>query len=202
MTLICKVFQAFYINQSVDLIGDTSNISDDLRQHLARYSSLRYKAMIIRDMGAKGMIVVSGPNSKVKNELITPSLDASNSKSSLAVISITDKLADYILSFSSLEKSLKKLQTNLDLGKQQMGFSIPINISSEIEIIKETKKGFNVIGTLTNDNIPKNKPKIIIGGHLDHLGIGKTSASLSKNENTIILCLGSLYLAGEILSLN
>ena len=42
-----------------------------------------------------------------------------------------------------------------------MGFSIPINISSEIEIIKETKKGFNVIGTLTNDNIPKNKPETI-----------------------------------------
>ncbi|MAI88533.1 MAG: peptidase M28 [Candidatus Marinimicrobia bacterium] len=177
------------------------NISDNLRQHLARYSSLRYKAMIIRDMGAKGMIVVSGPNSKVKNELIPPSLDASNSKSSLAVISITDKLANYILSFSSRDNSLKKLQTNLDLGKQQMGFSIPINISSEIEIIKETKKGFNVIGTLTNDNIPKNKPKIIIGGHLDHLGIGKTSASLSKNENKDIIHYGADDNASGIASL-
>ena len=33
-------------------------------------------------------------------------------------------------------------------------------------------------------------------------GIEESIRSLSKNENTIILCVGSLYLAGEILSLN
>ncbi len=33
-------------------------------------------------------------------------------------------------------------------------------------------------------------------------GIEESIKSLSKNENTIILCVGSLYLAGEILSLN
>ena len=32
--------------------------------------------------------------------------------------------------------------------------------------------------------------------------IQESIRSLSKNENTIILCIGSLYLAGEILSLN
>ena len=177
------------------------NISDEFRQHLSRYSSLRYKAMIIRDMGAKGMIVVSGPNSKVKNELIAPSLDASNSKSSLAVFSITDKLADHILSFSKQKKNLKILQSDLDLGNLQMGFSIPVDINTEIEIIKDKNEGYNVIGTLTNDNIPKNKPKIIIGGHLDHLGIGKTSASLSKNENKNIIHYGADDNASGIASL-
>ena len=177
------------------------NISDEFRQHLSRYSSLRYKAMIIRDMGAKGMIVVSGPNSKVKNELIAPSLDASNSKSSLAVVSITDKLADHILSFSKQKKNLKILQSDLDLGNLQMGFSISVDINTEIEIIKDKNEGYNVIGTLTNDNIPKNKPKIIIGGHLDHLGIGKTSASLSKSENKNIIHYGADDNASGIASL-
>ena len=162
------------------------NISDEFRQILSRYSSLRYKAMIIRDMGAKGMIVVSGPNSKVKNELIAPSLDASNSKSSLAVFSITDKLADHILSFSKQKKNLKILQSDLDLGNLQMGFSIPVDINTEIEIIKDKNEGYNVIGTLTNDNIPKNKPKIIIGGHLDYLGIEKLRHYQKvKNKNII-----------------
>ena len=32
--------------------------------------------------------------------------------------------------------------------------------------------------------------------------IKESIKSLSKNENTIILCVGSLYLAGEILRLN
>ena len=53
----------------------------------------------------------------------------------------------------------------------------------------------------TGYNIPKNKPKIIIGGHLDHLGIGKTSASLSKNENKDIIHYGADDNASGIASL-
>ncbi|MCB0340228.1 MAG: PD40 domain-containing protein, partial [Bdellovibrionales bacterium] len=45
------------------------NISPKWRQHLSRYSSLRYKVMIARDLGAKGLLIVSGPASKVKEDL-------------------------------------------------------------------------------------------------------------------------------------
>ena len=44
-------------------------ISPEHRQHLSRYSSLRYKAMTLRDKGAAGMIVISGPQSGVKEQL-------------------------------------------------------------------------------------------------------------------------------------
>ncbi len=38
-----------------------AGVSAERRQHLARYSSLRYKAMAARDRGAVGLIIVSGP---------------------------------------------------------------------------------------------------------------------------------------------
>ena len=38
------------------------DISPERRQHLARHSSLRFKAMLARDKEAHGLILVSGPN--------------------------------------------------------------------------------------------------------------------------------------------
>ncbi len=59
-----------------------SEVTPERRQHLARYSSLRYKAMAARDRGAVGMIVVSGPTSKVRKPLVPLQLDGALSGTS------------------------------------------------------------------------------------------------------------------------
>ncbi|RPJ86048.1 MAG: peptidase M28, partial [Acidobacteria bacterium] len=46
------------------------DVGPDVRQHLSRFSNLRYKAMAAREKGALGLIVTSGPRSKVKEQLI------------------------------------------------------------------------------------------------------------------------------------
>ncbi|MCY2996638.1 MAG: peptidase M28, partial [Planctomycetota bacterium] len=70
-----------------------SDVTPERRQHLARYSSLRYKAMVARDRGAKGLIVVSGPKSGVRQQLVPLQNDGSLSGTSIAAMSITDALA-------------------------------------------------------------------------------------------------------------
>ena len=60
-------------------------ISQEFRQHLNRYASLRRKAMLARDHGARGLIVVSGPNAKVKNQLVSLSFDASLAGETLGI---------------------------------------------------------------------------------------------------------------------
>src|SRR5262245_26604016 len=70
------------------------SIAPELRQHLNRYANLRYKAMVARDRGARGLIVVSGPNSKVKDRLVPLSFDASLASTSIAALSVTDALAE------------------------------------------------------------------------------------------------------------
>ncbi len=79
---------------------------------------------------------------------------------------------------------------------------------------KEFVKAFeNIVNSITLVDIPNQDGAISkedFRKKLDNLklnlklsnGIEESIRSLSKNENTIILCLGSLYLAGEILSLN
>ena len=79
-----------------------------------------------------------------------------------------------------------------------------------VEFIKNFK---NIVNSITLIDIPNQDGAISkedLKKKLDNLklnlklsnGIEESIKSLSKNENTIILCIGSLYLAGEILSLN
>ena len=53
------------------------DIDASYRQHLNRYASLRYKAMVARDRGARGLIIASGPNTTVKEQLVPLAFDAS-----------------------------------------------------------------------------------------------------------------------------
>src|SRR5262249_11590398 len=64
-------------------------ISPELRQHLNRYASLRYKTMVARDRGARGVIVVSGPNAQVKEQLVPLSFDASLAVTSIGAITVS-----------------------------------------------------------------------------------------------------------------
>ena len=40
------------------------------RQHLYRHANLRFKTIAARDRGARGLIVVSGPNARIKQQLV------------------------------------------------------------------------------------------------------------------------------------
>ncbi len=59
----------------------------------------------------------------------------------------------------------------------------------------------NQDGAISKENFRKKLVNLKLNLKFSN-GIEESIRSLSKNENTIILCLGSLYLAGEILSLN
>ncbi len=59
----------------------------------------------------------------------------------------------------------------------------------------------NQDGAISKEDFKKKLDNLKLNLKLSN-GIKESIESLSKNENTIILCVGSLYLAGEILSLN
>lgn len=155
------------------------NITAERRQFLARYSSLRFKAMVARDHGAAGLIIVSGPTSKVKNQLVSLQSDGSLTGSSIPIISITDELAESWL--ESAGKNLGDLQTSLDDGQPAMGFdvtNVEIAANIELEAIKST--GRNVLGVLRAGDQAAPQT-IVVGAHVDHLGRG-TGGSLARGD--------------------
>jgi len=160
-----------------------SDVSPERRQHLARYSSLRFKAMVARDRGAKGLIVVSGPRSGVRQQLVPLQNDGSLSGTSIAAISVSDALA--LEWFAKSEDKLEDLQAELDKGEMMMGFELPeVSVRASIQVQPIKRTGTNVLGILRASEDPNQAAKsvIIVGAHIDHLGAGGNSSSLARDE--------------------
>ena len=156
------------------------DVSPERRQHLARFSSLRFKAMTARDRGAKGIIVVSGPTSGVRKQLVPLEMDGALSGSSIAAISVTDAVAEAW--FAKSESKMGELQKELDRGDMMMGFALPeVQVIATIDVRKIMREGVNTIGVLRAGDKPA-KSVIIIGAHIDHLGTGGSGSSMAREE--------------------
>ena len=149
------------------------------RRHLQFYGNLRKKAFYARQRGAKGLVVVSGPTSQVRDQLIPLRNDFSPSGSSIATISITDSVAEKLLAAN--EKDLKTLQQKFDSGEPNLGFKLKptVKLSGNIGVNNVTGIGRNVLGRLQAGETPSDEV-IVVGAHIDHLGSGKSGGSLAK----------------------
>jgi Tol biopolymer transport system component len=149
------------------------------RAHLNRYAGLRYKVMMARERGAKGVLVVTGPNSPNAGQVLALTNDGSNADSGLPAVSIGSDVAAALLTASG--KSLKELQTGLDSENPHAdgGFVLPktkVKFSTAVEHIKKTDR--NVIAALpgTTDEW------VLVGAHYDHLGTGGSSSLAKAGE--------------------
>jgi len=155
-------------------------VAAERRQQLSRFASLRYKAMLARDKGARGLILVSGPNSQAKQPLVRLQFDGTLAGASVPVISVTDDVAQQWLAGSG--KKLKELQDKLDTGENVMGFELPdVQLSATIDIQQVKRTGRNVLGYLRAGERPSPQ-MVVVGAHVDHLGKGAGSSSLAKDD--------------------
>lgn len=140
------------------------------RAHLNRYAGLRYKVMMARERGAKGVLVVTGPNSPNAGEVLKMTNDGSNADSGLPAMSISGAVAEALLAASG--KKLKDLQAGLDNENPHAegGFALPktrVKFTTGIEHIRKTDN--NVIAALPGQT----DEWVVIGAHYDHLGLGE-----------------------------
>lgn len=160
---------------------------DEQRRQLSQYSSPRYKAFTAKDHGAKGIIFVSGPNSKVRHELIPLSSDASLSGSGILALSVNDAVLDDVLKNSQGSiHSLQTLQDKLDLGQTDpLPALTGVRISGQINIKQNKKRGRNVLAKLRTSAHAASM--IVVSAHADHLGHGELSGSRAVgNEKGLI----------------
>ncbi len=156
------------------------NITPQRRLELSRYADLRYKAMLARDKGARGLIVVSGPGSGVKQQLVKLSFDTALGGTSMATLSVTDALASELLAASG--KDLKALQASLDGGEAIKGFVLSgIRLDAHIALEQERRSGRSVLARLPAASTATLEP-VMIGAHVDHLGLGDSSGSLATGD--------------------
>jgi len=160
------------------------------RAELNRYAGLRYKALLAREHGAKGVLFVTGPNSPNAGELLALSSDGTIAGSEIAVASVSSNVVNVLLGGSG--KDLRELQAGLDTENPhaESGIvltNVRVRLATGVEHIRKTDR--NVLGLLP-PGIPSTggaEPEaIMLGAHYDHLGHGETGAMNRKGEEGLI----------------
>ena len=141
-------------------------------------STIRKKASVARDLGAKGIIFINDTNSS--NPGIIPFEGSTREKISIQAISINNKIRDEI--FSNNDKDFYQISKRLNKGTIEMGFSLrKVSLNCSISVKRETGTCQNTIGFMDlNGNGTLDKPYILIGAHLDHIGKGIHSSRAKK----------------------
>ena len=125
----------------------------------ARLGDLRFKAFLAKNKGAVGMIVVDDGDLK-QEEAPLPKLAAAESESAIPVVVMTRKAA------AALAKGTHKAKVTVGLE--------PVRT-----------KTANLVGVIHASSAQKLSGVVVIGAHLDHLGMGGGSNALDPNVRAV-----------------
>ncbi|MEM1178726.1 MAG: M20/M25/M40 family metallo-hydrolase [Acidobacteriota bacterium] len=161
------------------------DVDQKTRGLLARYSGLRYKALIARENGAKGLIVVTGPNSPNAGEIIPMTFDTAIAGSGIVAVSVNGGVGAAL--FDHVDQNLADAQKQLDSGNPHVtGFSLASTATLDVKIEREKRTGYNIAGVLPrsagNDAVDVDERWVLLGAHYDHLGHGRSGNSLASGE--------------------
>ena len=154
------------------------------RQELNRYAGLRYKAMLARERGARGILFVSGPNSPNAGELASLASDAAGGNSGIVALSVSTNVAARMLAAAG--KDLKTIQSQLDKEDPHAEGSfvlsnVTASMAADVEHIRKSDR--NVLAVLRADGASE---YVLVGAHYDHLGYGESGAMLRAGEENKI----------------
>lgn len=151
-------------------------ISNPRRIFLNQVSRLHHKALVAKQAGAVGLLIVTGPKSTSNQKVMKLRFDGSFAEAGIPVISVSDQVAEKIL--KNTGKSLETWQNSLDRG-ETLGISelLESKISASIDLIEKKSTGHNILGQI---KVPGAKTTLVIGAHGDHLGLGESGSSLAR----------------------
>jgi hypothetical protein len=118
---------------------------DSMQGDYEQYSSLRYKAAKAKELGAKMLIVVTGPIDTDKDELMRLTYDQTTGNCGIIAINITQAIADTIL--KNVQTTIKKCQEQINKSKSPKSFTVDgISLSTKVDLQELHAMGVNVIG--------------------------------------------------------
>ena len=141
---------------------------DNTRSVFAKFSSDRDKALLAKDMGAAGVLFVSGPLSDQSDAF--EALGALEYSVDIPVMRIKRELADVIMAKS--DKNVAGLEKMLNESRKPVSFNINATVNAKTDIVRKYASTRNVTMILPGDDPKLKNEYIILGAHFDHLGMG------------------------------
>ncbi|HMJ09277.1 MAG TPA: M20/M25/M40 family metallo-hydrolase, partial [Pyrinomonadaceae bacterium] len=160
------------------LVLDGNPENDNPHSLLGRFDA-RTKALIARDKGAIGIVIISREAKIGDDKLARMAFDQTLGEAALPTLVVPRATAATILGMSDADLGL------LENGRSKReSSSTPASADFKVRLVKKTSEARNVIGVLPGtDPILKNEV-IVIGAHYDHLGHGG-QGSLDVNSTAI-----------------
>lgn len=176
------------VRGKVVIAFDGTPDGDNPHGALGRFDA-RTKALIARDKGAAGLLLISKEAKFEDDKVAQMRYDQTMGESAVPTLAASRETAANILGLANAAQ-LKNLEDTLKL-KASAPFGINITfkntsplLSFRINLEKKQADAFNVIGILEGrDSVLKNEA-IVIGAHYDHLGRGG-QGSLAVNSSDI-----------------
>jgi aminopeptidase YwaD len=153
---------------------------DSIKSPFVSFGGDRDKALLAKDMGAAGVLMVSGPAFDSKDAF--ESLSAESFSVDIPVLRIKKEVADIILSKS--KTTVAALEKKLNETRKPASFSTKVTVNGRSEIVRETTNTRNVVMILNGEDELLKNEYIILGAHFDHLGMGGPGSS-SRAIDTI-----------------
>jgi len=142
--------------------------TDNNKSVFIPFSGDRDKAIIAKDMGAAGVLMVSG---KVFDSQDTfEALNTEGFSVGIPVLRIKRDVADIILSKS--KNTIENLEKKLNTTRKANSFSIKVSVNANAEIVRESAATRNVVMMLPGEDETLKNEYLIFGAHFDHLGMG------------------------------
>ena len=153
---------------------------DNPSSNFATISADRDKVMTAKDLGAGGVLLVSGKEFDPRDEF--ESLAKGEYSTGIPVLRIKREVADIILEENN--ESIEALEQRINESYSSHSFDIDCTVEGKAELIEEKVNTFNVLMTLPgNDPVLKDE-YLVIGGHYDHLGMGGPGTSSRTPDTT------------------
>jgi len=154
--------------------------TDDNNSPFIPFSADRDKALVAKDMGAAGVLLVSGLVYDAEDKF--ESLNAEGFSVDIPVLRIKRPVADFIVSRSG--NTIETLEKKLNQSRKPISFKTGSEITAKAEIIKKASSTRNVIMVLQGEDEQLKSEFIVLGAHFDHLGMGGPGSS-SRAVDTV-----------------
>lgn len=171
----------------VVLVFDGNPENDNPHSPYGRFD-VRTKALIAKDHGAVGMLLISREEVLEHDRLTKMEFDQSLGEAAIPTMVISRATARNILGLPN-EESLKNIEQLAGMKKDGQNVNIGFRDVSpratfSISLVKESVAAYDVIGILDGTDPQLKKEAIVIGAHYDHLGHGG-AGSLAANSTEI-----------------
>ncbi len=151
------------------------------------YSEDRGKALLALDMGASGVIFVSGSSFDAKDQLTE--LKGKQHPLSIPVVQITRSSADQLLLAAGAD-SLSSYETKITSNLKALSFQTGLEADITVDLQPKEVESANVIATLKGSDPALRNEYVVIGAHHDHLGMGGEGTS-SRAPDTVAVHYGA-----------